>query len=175
MRALVVYESMFGNTRKVALAIAEGIATKMTVDTMEVGSAPAVVPPDVSLVVVGAPTHAHGLSTARTRTDAARRVDGPLVSNGFGLREWLASFRPGAGVIAAAFDTRIKGSTLFTGSAATSAGRLLRKSGLGRVEPPRSFVLEGVTGPLQDRISKDELDAARAWGVRLAIEVAAST
>jgi hypothetical protein len=174
MRALVVYESMFGNTRTVALAIAEGIGTKIAVDTVEVGLAPAVLPPDVSLVVVGGPTHAHGLSTSRTRTDAANRTDGPLVSTGPGLREWLASVRPSVGVVAAAFDTRIKGPTLFTGSAATSASRLLQKAGLGRVELPRSFALEGSTGPLRDRISKDELDAARAWGVSLAAEVAAS-
>jgi flavorubredoxin len=36
MRALVVYESMFGNTRNVALAIAEGIGTRMTVEAVEI-------------------------------------------------------------------------------------------------------------------------------------------
>lgn len=39
-RALVVYESMFGNTKAVASAVARGLATRMTVDIHEVGAAP---------------------------------------------------------------------------------------------------------------------------------------
>jgi hypothetical protein len=175
MRALVVYESMFGNTRNVALAIAEGLGATMTVETVEVGAAPTVLPSDVDLLVVGGPTHAHGLSTPKSRADAAQRVGGSLVSAGRGLREWIASLRPGAGVVAAAFDTRIKGPMLFTGSAATSATKLLQKARVRRVEQPQSFVLEGATGPLVDRVSKEQLDAARAWGAGLASDVAAAS
>ena len=175
MRALVVYESMFGNTRNVALAIAEGIGATMTVEAVEVGAAPAALPSDVALLVVGGPTHAHGLSTPNSRADAAKRVGGSVVSAERGLREWIASIRPGTGLVAAAFDTRIKGPLLFTGSAATSATKLLRKARVRRVEQPRSFVLEGPTGPLVDRVSKDELDAARAWGADLASEVVAAS
>ncbi len=167
MRALVVYESMFGNTRNVALAIAEGLATTIPVETIEVGAAPTVLPADVEMLIVGGPTHAHGLSTPRSRADAARRVSGSVVSTGLGLREWLATLRAGTGVVAAAFDTRIKGPELFTGSAATSATRLLQQSRFRGVQPPRSFVLEGATGPLADRIPKHELDAAREWGAGL--------
>ena len=167
MRALVVYESMFGNTRNVALAIAEGLATKLAVETIEVGAAPAVLPADVAVLVVGGPTHAHGLSTARSRADAARRIQEPVISGSRGLREWLASLRPGTGITAAAFDTRIKGPVLFTGSAATSATRLLERSRIRRLEPPRSFVLDGSTGPLVDRVPRAELDAAQAWGADL--------
>jgi hypothetical protein len=174
MRALVVYESMFGNTRNVALAVAEGLGTKMAVEAFEVGAAPTVLPADVGLIVVGAPTHAHGLSTPKSRANAARRIDGRLVSGGPGLREWIASLRPGTDVVSAAFDTRIKGPMLFTGSAATSATKLLEKARIGRVRPPRSFILEGPSGPLVDRVAKDELDAARAWGASLATEAATS-
>ena len=175
MRALVVYESMFGNTRNIALAIAEGIATAMEVEAVEVGSAPRALAADVALVVVGGPTHAHGLSTPKSRANAIGRTDGPLVSQHIGVREWLWSLRLGSGVIAAAFDTRIKGPELFTGSAAKSATRLLRRSGLRRVEEPRSFVLDGSTGPVANRVAKGELDAARAWGVTLAAGATAST
>jgi len=175
MRALVVYESMFGNTRNVALAVAEGLAGKLEVEAVEVGAAPTVLASDVRLVVVGAPTHAHGLSTTKSRANAAGRVEGPLVSGGRGIREWIASLRPGTDVVAAAFDTRVKGPMLFTGSAATSATKLLQRARIGRVQPPRSFVLEGATGPLADRVARDELDAARAWGASLAAEVAPSS
>jgi hypothetical protein len=172
MRALVVYESMFGNTRNVALAIAEGIAATMPVEALEVGVAPAALPADVALVVVGGPTHAHGMSTARSRLSAAQRIDGTLISKSSGLREWLASLRAGGEVTAAAFDTRIKGPMIFTGSAARSATRLIRKMGVRRVEEPHSFVLDGATGPLVDRVTTNELDAARAWGAVLAAKVA---
>ena len=174
MRALVIYESMFGNTRNVALAIAEGLARTMTVETMEVGAAPAELPADVALLVVGAPTHAHGLSTTKSRANAAGRIDGQVVSAGLGLREWLRALHPGPNVVVAAFDTRIKGPTLFTGSAATSATKLLQKRHVRRVAMPHSFVLEGATGPLADRVSKGELDAATAWGASLAGETASA-
>ena len=174
MRALVVYESMFGNTRAVARAIAEGIATVMPVEAVEIGSAPTTIPPGCVLLVVGGPTHAHGMTTAKSRANAASRTGDPLVSAGSGLREYLASIRAEPGVAAAAFDTRVKGPMLFTGSAATSATKQLQKVRFKRVEPPRSFVLEGATGPLHDRMSKEELDAARDWGASLASTAAAS-
>jgi hypothetical protein len=174
MRALVVYESMFGNTRNVALAIAEGIAPTMPVETLEIGAAPTTLPPDVVLLVVGGPTHAHGMTTARSRANAAARTDDPLVSSGPGLREYLTTLRADRLVVAAAFDTRIKGPVLFTGSAATSATKQLQKVRFKRVEAPRSFVLDGATGPLVDRMSKETLGEARAWGAELAARTGAA-
>jgi hypothetical protein len=175
MRALVVYESMFGNTRAVARAIAEGIASTMPTEAVEIGSAPTVLPPEVALLVVGGPTHAHGMTTSQSRSNAAGRTGDALVSSGSGLREYLAALRADPGVVAVAFDTRIKGPMLFTGSAATSATKQLQKVRFKRVEQPRSFVLEGATGPLVDRMSKDELDAARSWGAELAARATAET
>jgi hypothetical protein len=174
MRALVVYESMFGNTRSVALAIADGIAATMPVETLEIEAAPTILPPDVGLLVVGGPTHAHGMTSASSRANAARRIDGALVSGGPGLREYLGSVRADREVVAAAFDTRIKGPMLFTGSAATTATKQLQKVRFKRVESPRSFVLDGATGPVADRMSLDELEAARSWGAALATRVAAA-
>jgi len=62
MRAAVVYESMFGNTRRVAEAVAEELSLHMETDLMEVGEAPGRLEAAVDLVVVGAPTHAFSLS-----------------------------------------------------------------------------------------------------------------
>ncbi|HVM19426.1 MAG TPA: flavodoxin domain-containing protein, partial [Egibacteraceae bacterium] len=90
MRAVVVYESMYGNTKWIAESIAEGIRVHLPVEVIEVGSAPAEVAADIGLLVVGGPTHAFGLSRPSTRHDAAQRKGGSVVSDRIGLREWLA-------------------------------------------------------------------------------------
>src|SRR3712207_3815583 len=108
MHALVVYESMFGNTRDVARAVAEGVAPLMDVALLEVDDAPHRIGADVGLVVVGAPTHAFSLSRPGTRQDAGRQAGGPTVSSGIGVREWLDGLEPvPAGLRAATFDTRV--------------------------------------------------------------------
>jgi len=53
MKALVVYESLFGNTEEVARAVADGLSAGMDVDVVEVGSAQAPLVDLVDLVVVG--------------------------------------------------------------------------------------------------------------------------
>jgi hypothetical protein len=160
MRTLVVFESMYGNTEHVARAVAEGLGDAQVV---EVGTAPAVLPADLELLVVGGPTHAHGMSRERSRADAARRVDEPVVSTGIGIREWIATVEPSPTVVATAFDTRIGGPELFTGSAAKSAAKALAGRGF-RVAPPETFVLDGMSGKPFDRVAESELERARRWG-----------
>jgi hypothetical protein len=172
VRALLVYESMFGNTREVALAVADGIATRMPVDTVEVGEAPTVLPPDVALLVVGSPTHVHGMTTPKSRADAAERAGERLVSRGIGMHEWLDALRPMAAPLpAAAFDTRIKGPGLLWGSAAKIAAKRLRELGFRLVSGPEDFLVGGPTGPLFDRLLDGELARARTWGATLASAV----
>ncbi|HEY8524679.1 MAG TPA: flavodoxin domain-containing protein [Acidimicrobiales bacterium] len=166
MRALVVYESMFGNTEAVARAVGAGLAALMPTDVVEVGRAPAALGDDVDLLVVGGPTHAFGLSRRRTRADAAKQAEGQLVSRGFGLREWLAVLdRPRDGVAAAAFDTRVK--VPLPGSAARAATRRLRRLGFRVAARPTTFWVTGTLGPLAD----GELDRARAWGEAFPVPV----
>lgn len=165
-RAWVVYESMFGNTREVAQAIADGLGTSALVDVHEVSLVPAV-PDDLDLLVVGGPTHAFGLSRASTRADAARK-SGRLVESATGLREWLEDLpaptaRPGF----ATFDTRVDHPRL-PGSAARKAAKRLARLGLSPVAAPESFWVHGTEGPLVD----GELDRARAWGHGLARQLA---
>ncbi len=166
MRALVVYESMYGNTMHVAQAIAEGIGDATAI---EVGKAPHVLPADLDLLVVGGPTHGHGMSGPRSRTNAAERVDRPLISS-TGMREWIEALEPSRRIVAAAFDTRIKGPKLITGSAADGATKALRTHGF-RVVEPASFVLEGARGEPFDRVPPEELARARDWGRSLAAEL----
>ena len=168
MRALVVYESMFGNTRQIATAIAGALAHHVEVELVEVGAAPATLPDDVALLVVGGPTHAHGMSKPESRADSAKRAGDRLVSRGSGIREWLGSLRGGSSTVAAAaFDTRIKGPGLVWGSAAKGADKLLRGLGFRVTAGPESFLVEGPTGPLFDRLVDGEVERARRWGERL--------
>jgi hypothetical protein len=171
MRALIVYESMFGNTRDVAKAIAEGLAEYVATDVVEVGDAPTEPSADVDLLVVGGPTHVLGLARPKTRADAATKTDAPLVSRGDGLREWLAALpQTGQPRRAAAFDTRIDVRWL-PGSAARGVAKRLRRRGYRLISPAHSYYVADMTGPLADR----ELERARTWGRRLGFDMAAAS
>jgi hypothetical protein len=74
MRAVVVFESMFGNTKAIAEAVADALSTVLPVELVEVGTASEVVPRDVALLVVGGPTHAFGMSRPDTRRTAVRQA-----------------------------------------------------------------------------------------------------
>jgi hypothetical protein len=170
MRALVVYESMFGNTQAIASAVAQGLAGRMTVDLVEVGEAPRSV--DADLVVAGGPTHAFSMSRPNTRQSAAEQAgDRGVISVGCGLREWLAEAGPGLrGTRVATFDTKITKGHL-PGSAAKSAQKRLRRFGSRIVSPAHNFTVQGTAGPLGD----GELARARQWGVELAALCAGGT
>ncbi len=158
---LVVYESMFGNTKTIAEAVADGLSAYAAVELVEVGAAPATLPVGVDALVVGGPTHAFGMSRASTREDAARQAQGTVVSSGIGIREWLESLAPGD-VTAAAFDTRIKWPRV-PGSAAHGAERHLRHRGFRILAKAETFWVQGSPGPLYG----GEADRARRWGEKL--------
>ncbi|MCL3861344.1 flavodoxin family protein [Actinotalea sp. K2] len=166
MSALVVYESMFGSTRAVAEAVGEGLRECGPVRVVEVGEligeGHTVRPPDdVSLLVVGGPTHALGMSRASTREDAALEAPDGLVSAGPGLREWLEGLSA-VGLPFAAFDTKVLKPNI-PGSAAKVADKMLRRAGGRRVAPARSFRVHGKNGGLVE----GELEAAAVWGREL--------
>ena len=74
MKALIVYESMFGNTEQIARAVAAGLEESVDVQVAEVTAAPTEPDPDVALIVAGGPTHAFSMSRANTRADAMTEV-----------------------------------------------------------------------------------------------------
>src|SRR5690242_5875846 len=76
MRALVVYESMYGNTQVIAGNIADGLRGDYAVTLVPVAEATWDLVTDADLLVVGAPTHMHGLSTRSTRRKAAKDGSG---------------------------------------------------------------------------------------------------
>jgi hypothetical protein len=170
MRALVIFESAFGNTQRVAQAIADGLSAHMLVDITEVGVAPDDLGHQLDLLVVGGPTQGFSMSRPGTRESAAKQASRGRVS-GTGLREWLARGQGVNPCAAAAFDTRFKKPRWLTGSAARAAEKRLREIGYRIAAPAESFFVAGTTGPLVD----GELDRARRWGNRLGSTVTTST
>lgn len=165
MRALIVYESMFGNTRDIALAVAQGLSDHAVVTTVEAAHAPVDLWGSFDFVVLGGPTHAFGMSRPRTRADAAHQSDDDVVTGTeVGIREWLVALRPNpdAHLRAAAFDTRIDAPRL-PGSAAHRAHHLLARHGFTMICPPETFHVHGTGGPLV----AGEIDRARQWGDEL--------
>ncbi|NMR19086.1 flavodoxin [Cellulomonas fimi] len=163
MRALVVFESMFGNTLHVAKAVAEGLRSWTEVDAVEVGTAPELLHPAVRLLVVGGPTQAFGMSRPSTRADAQRQSTVPVLSDDIGIREWIDGLRTMPdGVAVATFDTKIAIARRL-GSAARGAHERLAARGFEPIAPPETFWVHGVRGPLEP----GELDRACAWGSEL--------
>jgi len=157
MTTLVVHESMFGNTREVARAIASELAGP--VEVVDVVEAPTPLPPDVDLLVLGGPTHAFSMTRATTRHDAVTQGAAPGHEER-GIREWLTGLAPTPHVAVAVFDTRIAKVRRLPGSAARAASKVVARRGVGHVIAVESFYVDDVAGPLLD----GEVERARAWG-----------
>ena len=165
MRALVVYESMYGNTHVIASNIADGLRATHEVTLVPVAEATAVLVAEADLLVVGGPTHIHGLSTAASRqlaAKAAARLDSGLRldpdAGGPGLRDWLSDL-PGGHALAAAFDTRLTEIAVLTGRASRGIRKLLKRHGYWLVMPPESFLVSQ-----RNILLKAEASRARRWG-----------
>ena len=173
MRAVVVFESMYGNTHQIADAIGTGLEDAFDVTVTPVAHADPAMLDDADLVVVGGPTHAHGMSRAATRKAAVEAADKPASplhtepdAMSPGLREWFGSLDRYQ-VKAAAFDTRMPGPAALTGRASKGVARLLRAHGFDVIADPESFLVTK-----QDRLQPDETARARDWGAGLAGKIA---
>ena len=166
VRALVVYESMFGNTEQIARAIRDGVQQSLPTELVPVNRAPGVMPHDVRLLIVGGPTHAFSLSRLSTRQEAWKQGD-VVMPIEVGIREWLTALEPPTGPRStqprvATFDTRIAKVRHLPGSAARSAAKLLRRKGF-RPADSASFFVDESTGPIREI----EIERACSWGEQL--------
>src|SRR3954451_4379797 len=167
IRALVVYESVFGDARAIAHAIAEGLSSAISADVVAAAEAPPEIGPDVGLLVVGGPNHAFGMPRPSTREGAVKQYDAEISDTGAGLHEWLETVRtPADGLLAAAFDTRGSGHRVLTkmDHASRTEEKLLTGLGARIAAPAEHFFVVDTKGPLVD----GEEDRARAWGRTLA-------
>lgn len=163
MRALVVYESMYGNTARIARAIADGMEGRGA--SVDIVSVDAVTSIDADLIVVGGPTHGHGMSTSTTRMTATKdeknTFDDPTV--GPGLRAWIKDLPPLEGRPFVAFDTRFRHSVLLTGSAGKGITKRLEQHGGRPIAAPESFfVSKGNT------LEAGEVERAQVWAAGVA-------
>jgi hypothetical protein len=165
MRALVVYESMYGNTHAVAINIAAGLSARYEVTLVPVARATHELVATADLIVAGGPTHMHGMSSTASRrmaAEAASKQGSELTmdpdADSAGVHAWLDGL--GArDVLAAAFDTRFRGVAAFTGRASLGIGRLLKRHGYRLVVPPESFLVTN-----GNTLVDGEATRARSWG-----------
>jgi len=179
MNVAVVFESMFGNTRAIAEAIAEGVRSDpgAQVTVARVAEAGSLDLGRVDLLVVGGPTHYLRMSSPRSRKMARKMGDKPVKkgsarrdldpgASGPGVREWLDSLpRASPGSRAAAFDTRFN--YPLAGGAARPIAHRLRRHGYPMAAKPEGFVVTDMAGPLLPA----EQDRARAWGASLLSQI----
>jgi hypothetical protein len=181
MKAVVVYESMFGNTHLVAEHIRDGLAESVDAVVLPLSQAGHTALEGVDLVVVGGPTHAHGMTSEGSRSSAVEQaakkdeLDLDEDAPGPGLREWLAALEApatGGAVRGAAFDTRVHGPAALTGRASKKIAKQLKHHGLSLVADPESFLVDR-----DNHLIEGEADRAHAWGSSLAgaLTAAAST
>jgi flavodoxin len=140
IKVLIVYDSRFGNTEKIARAISEAITDEVEIlrpremNPTELGSA--------DLLIVGSPTWG-----GRPTQD---------------MREFLGKIPANAlkNIHVASFDTR--DNSMLTKIFGKAAGRIadsLKEKGGTLIVPPEGFVVKGLQGPLRD----GELERARGW------------
>jgi hypothetical protein len=159
VKAIVVYESHWGNTAAVARAIAEGIGPEARALSTAEAAGPALA--DADLIVAGAPLLGFSLPTEPMVTGLANEIKAPAPADLSHptMRSWLEGL-PKGNARAAAFETRIWWSP---GSAAKAALGMLEKAGYGPIAKPQRFIVTGRYGPLKD----GELERAKTWGAEL--------
>ena len=169
MKAVVVYESMYGNTHLVADAVAEGMRS-VTADVVGVAHVSDEVLAGADVVVVGGPTHVHGMSRPSTRHAAAEDAQKPdrdlelePDAEGEGLREWFDAVGS-LPSLAAAFDTRLDAPVIVTGRASKGIAKRLRRHGSELLDEPRSFLVTK-----ENHLEEHEVEEARSWGRRLGV------
>lgn len=142
METLVIYDTKFGNTRKLADTMANAARDHGTVRLLALD---AELPTDlgsVDLLIVGGPTQAHGLSPRMRQF-----TDGLVAGSG-------------AGTVAAIFDTRYRLPAIVSGSAAKAVARRLKRHGIHMIAEPESFF---VTRGEVPQLEAGELERAAAW------------
>lgn len=161
MKAVVVYESHWGNTEAVARAIAAGLGLETSALTTDEASSEALT--DVDLVVAGAPVIAFSLGSDKMLDNMAEqsgKAPSPPDVSHPSMRSWLDGLPRGVGR-SAAFETRLWWSPR---GATPDIERRLEGAGYPPLAKPHRFVVKGSYGPLRD----GELERARVWGAELA-------
>ena len=155
MKALIIYDSVFGNTEEIARAIAKGLEPHFEVDVMHVDNVSLEKLSDLKLLIIGSPTRQ--FKPTKTISSLLKKIPRN------GLKD----------VKAAVFDTRISIEDidscflnfmikLFGYAAKPIADRLMR-NGADLVVPPEGFFVQDTEGPLKE----GELKRAEGWASQI--------
>jgi flavodoxin len=141
MNSLVIYDSVYGNTQKIAEAIADVFEHYGPVRMIPASNANPSHLQGIGLLAIGGPTQAHGASPA--------------------IKELLEILSPAqlAELSIVAFDTRIPIFRWLSGSAAESIEGKVQYYNAELIQPPESFFVEGRGGPLKE----GEVERAVEW------------
>ena len=162
MKAVVVYESHWGNTEAIARAVAAGFGPEA--EALTTDQASGAVLKDTDLVVAGAPLIAFSLGSDKMRSaiaaESTKAPSTPDLSHP-SMSSWLDNLPRGQGR-SASFETRMRWSP---GGATSAIDRGLEAAAYRSVGKGRRFIVNGKYGPL--RIG--EIELARQWGAELAV------
>jgi flavodoxin len=152
MNAVIVYDSQYGNTERIARVIADELGEFGEVRATLVHQAHLDGLRSVDLLVMGCPTQ--GWRPTPTMLSflegiSSEELHGPAL---------------------ACFDTRFKLPRWMTGSAAKVMADELQERGVQLLVPPESFFVKGMEGPLRS----GELERAASWARTLLEEVVTS-
>jgi len=154
MKALIIYDSMYGNTEKIAQAIGEGLTGEVKV--VRVGDVNPSELKTCDLLILGSPVHG-GRATPALDTF---------------IKELPADSLQGKSV--AAFDTRFEAEEKGVGLrllmsviryAAPRLAKAMEKKGGKLVAEPEGFIVEEKEGPLKE----GELERASKWAAQLTL------
>lgn len=142
MKVLIVYDSVYGNTEKIARAVAEAITQFGEVKILRVREANPSELGSIDLLIVGSPTQ------GGKPTPAIQEFLGKIPANAL------------KNISVASFDTRVKMfvAKLFGYAAGRIADSLKGKGGHLAAQP-EGFIVKGNEGPLKE----GELERAEGW------------
>ena len=153
MNTVVVYDSQYGNTERIAQAIANTLRAFGQAEAVHVAQAHSIEFQGVDLLVLGCPTQGF------RPTPAMQSFPGTI------------PYQSLSGLAVACFDTRFRGG-LWKSSAAPRMARQLRTMGVEPLVPPESFFVKAMKkeGPLL----AGEVERAATWAQMLFNKVEAT-
>ncbi len=156
MKSIVIYDSQYGNTEKIAQSVRDILAEQGEVILVRVAEYKPDLLTGVDLIIVGSPTQ--GFRPTQATRDFLKKIPAGQLK---GLR-------------VAAFDTRFTQANIqknaflasmvkLFGYAAEPIGKALQKSGGELVVPPQGFYVDNTEGPLLE----GELERSADWTRKL--------
>jgi flavodoxin I len=151
MKILIIYDSVFGNTEKIAISIAKVLSKKHLVEALKITVITEKELSNAALVIIGSPTR--GFKATKP------------------INEFIAGLSANTldGINVCVFDTRIRAEkikqSLFRyivkkgGYAAEKITKMLKKKNLKIIFPPEAFYVLDSEGPLE----QGEIERAENW------------